>query len=429
MEAMPDREYNRRKITLKRSNRESTAVGGKVVAFCGTRGLPANYGGFETAVDEITRRFVDAGIPCDVVCRSSDDEHILPDVHNGRCLVYVKGSRNRKLDTFMSAIRTGVYLWRNRWHYRHVFWFNNANLPGILMTALMRLPMSVNTDGLEWRRAKWSWPFKLYYILSSFLICRVCKSLISDSKGIQKYYRQRFFKKTSMVPYGIPNSIKVTPKRQTEILSEYNLEKDKYFLQITRIEPDNYPLEVAQAFTQTKLASRGLKMVIIGYKEHTAYATELKALDGKAGVMIRPAVYDPEIVQTLRQSCFCYVHGNSVGGTNPALLEAMATCPRLLAIDCEFSREVLADTGMLFDRMNIEADLLRASNSHAEPGKLYRNVGNRYQWDAVAESYIRLAEGMPAGYRPAVVRNRAIKTTSETEVLIETDTVDNRNQK
>ena len=148
---------------------QQTSRAGKPVAFCGTRGVPANYGGFETAVDEISRRLASRDLNCVVFCRASSRNR-MPKWHNGRRLVYVKGSRVRALDTFVSAFQTGWHLLRHRGEYGHVFWFNNANLPGILLTLLARVPTSVNTDGLEWRRAKWSPPFKAYYFLSSFLI-------------------------------------------------------------------------------------------------------------------------------------------------------------------------------------------------------------------------------------------------------------------
>src|SRR5512138_737182 len=120
----------------------------RTIAFCGTRGLPANYGGFETAVDEISRRFVSVGYTCEVFTRTGQSDTETHTTHQGRRLVYIKGSRYRKLDTFISSIRTGLYLLSHRRSYQHVFWFNNANLPGILLTRFARIPMTVNTDGL-----------------------------------------------------------------------------------------------------------------------------------------------------------------------------------------------------------------------------------------------------------------------------------------
>ena len=383
------------------------------IAFCGTRGVPANYGGFETAVDQISRRFVDQGYTCEVFCRKSSASGQVAR-HEGRKLTYVDGHRSRLLDTFVAAVQTGLELWKNRRQYRHVFWFNNANLPGILITALARIPMSVNTDGLEWRRAKWSWPFKAYYWLSSFLAARICRRLISDSRGIQEYYRDHFYKKTEFIPYGAPPEQYVGHERAQTILARYGLEAGRYFLQITRIEPDNLPLQVAEAFTRSRLAARGYQMVFVGYREGTPYARRLIAYNGRKGVHVHEAIYDHEVLQVLRNNCFCYVHGNSVGGTNPALLEAMASAPRVIAIDCNFSREVLGECGRFFVPDDLVLTLNLTERMPDESSIMRRRVRNLYDWDAVAESYVNLVEDRPADYTP--VRRTADEAEPEAQL-------------
>ena len=386
--------------SMPRQTVNSDARRARAVAFCGTRGLPARYGGFETAVDEISRRFVAAGHSCDVVCRTPLGRP-RPSEHEGRSLVHVTGSSSRKLDTFVSSVQTGCYLWRNRRRYSHVYWFNNANLPGILMTALARIPMTVNIDGIEWRRAKWSLPFKLYYYVSSCLVSLVCESLVSDSRGVQALYRRRFFKRTSYVPYGVTPTPAVSEEQQKDILESLGLKAGGYFLQITRFEPDNLPLEVATAFVNSELSLRGLAMVCVGYKEPTPYAQRLLALDGVDGVRVLKATYAPDVLVTLRSNCHCYVHGNCVGGTNPALLEAMATCPRVIAVNNEFNQEVLGRDGVYFERGNIEPGLHAAAALGVQSEALRLRAHRLYQWDAVAESYMRLGEGRPAAYAPA----------------------------
>lgn len=379
--------------------RITAGTGQQRIAFCGTRGLPANYGGFETAVDQITRRFVEAGIECEVFCRLSSYSETR-ETHRGRRLTYVRGSRRRSLETFVAAIQTGWHLWRHRSEYSHVFWFNNANLPGIIMTRLAGIPLSVNTDGLEWKRSKWSWPFKAYYYLSSFLISAVCPTLISDSRGIQDYYRRRFFKRTCFIPYGTPAVAAVSEREEHRILTGLGLEPGKYFLQITRIEPDNLPVKVARAFQESELGRRGYQMVFVGYRDATPYAQRLVAYSGAANIQVREAIYDQAVLAVLRRNCFCYVHGNRVGGTNPALLEAMATCPRVMAIDCKFSREVLGPDGVYFPIEGI-ADVFRSvCRAKDQSATLRRRVAERYQWPAVAASYLQLAAGIPAEYVP-----------------------------
>ena len=340
---------------------------------------------------------MERGYDCIVFCRESSSDQIL-ERHEGRRLVYVKGSSSPTLDTVMSALQAGWHLIRHRREYDYIFWFNNANLPGILITLLLRIPTSVNTDGLEWRRAKWRLPFKLYSLFSSFLVACLCRTLISDSRAIQSYYRKRFIKDSHVILYGVPDIPEVPAERASQILGRYGLEASRYFLQITRFEPENMPLDTARAFQASGLVGDGFKLLLVGYKHGTPYAQQVKATSGKGGVEVVDAVYDPEVLAVLRSNCFCYVHGNSVGGTNPALLEAMASCPRVLAIDEPFSREPLGETGHFFTPDNMAASLRSALNYPDQSAALRHRVRSRYDWDAVAESYIRLVEGKPADY-------------------------------
>ena len=375
----------------------SEATDRRAIAFCGSRGVPARYGGFETAVDEISHRFVERGYDCEVFCRESSGDKAL-EQHEGRRLIYVRGSTRRSLDTFVSAFQTGWYLLRHRKQYRHVFWFNNANLPGILLTLLARIPTSVNVDGLEWRRAKWSWPYKAYYFTASFFISRLCSTLISDSKAIRAYYEKVFRKGSQLVPYGVPGAPSVPRERHQAILKRYGLVPGRYLLQITRLEPDNLSLEAARAFRSAGLAREGFALLIVGYQHENAYTRRLKGLSGKDGILVADAVYDPEVLEVLRANCFCYVHGNSVGGTNPALLESMAACPRVLAIEGPFSREVLGDTGYFFSPDDMVAVLRGVPDLRDRSRAMRDRVQSRYRWDAVAESYARLAHGQVADY-------------------------------
>jgi glycosyltransferase involved in cell wall biosynthesis len=387
---------NHRLIIRKSTERQSGAV-----AFCGTRGIPANYGGFETAVEEITKRLVTKNIEIVVFCRSSVQEAVTNE-HEGSRLVFTSGSAIRSLDTCVASIQTGWYLLRHRKEFRYAFWFNNANLPGILLTRLAGIPMAVNTDGLEWRRAKWSWPFKLYYWLSSWIVARLCKTLISDSHGIRDYYRTHFGADSEFVPYGSPEYRPAEAVRAAEILGKYGVESGKFFLQITRIEPDNLPLETATSFVQSGLHKEGYRFIVIGFRDATSYAIALKKRDGLFGVSVCPAEYSAETLAVLRTHCFAYVHGNSVGGTNPALLEAMSTSPRILAIDSPFSKEVLGKHGILFDPSQIAQGFRRVVSLPEQRASMLQRVFKRYSWERVAQSYGNLLEGQPANYELTV---------------------------
>ncbi len=353
-------------------------------------------------MNEVSRRFVKRGYTCVVYCRKSSYPGEKPKYHEGRRLVYVSGSSRSELDTFVSAFQTGWHLLRHREEYDYVFWFNNANLPGIIMTLLAGLPMSINTDGLEWRRGKWRWPFKAYAFLSSFLVSRMCKTLISDAKAIQTYYRKVFFKDTQFIPYGIPDVLDISSEKEAAVLDRYGLTAGRYFLQVTRFEPENYVLDTAKAFREAGLAKEGFKLLLLGYKD-TPYGRQVKAMSGKDGIVVPDYESDLEVKTVLWRNCFCYVHGNSVGGTNPGLLEAMSNCARVIAIDVPFSREVLGNTGYYFTLDNMAESLREVLNYPNRSANMKDRVRSHYDWDAVADSYMRLAGGKPADYSPPAV--------------------------
>lgn len=367
------------------------------VAFCGTRGLPANYGGFETAVDEITKNLINKGIECSVFCRT---DNILKETEDfeGRKLIFVTGSNHRKLDTFVSSIKTGLYLIRHRKSFDYILWFNNANMLGIILSIFSGIPLAVNTDGLEWRRAKWSWPFKTYYFLSTLIISLFCRNLISDSISIQNYYKKVFKRRTHFIPYGAPEIKSFDDTKKKEVLEKYGLQENKYFLQITRFEPDNLPLDIIKGFKKSGLYNKGFKHVLIGYKDETSYSTEIMEYNMKNGIVVLPANYNFEELAILRQSSFAYLHGNSVGGTNPALLEAMGYCKRIIAIDGPFSREVLGNHGLFFSIDNLPMLLNEALRLDDQSQAMSKRLLNKYQWEAVSNCYLELINSQPANY-------------------------------
>jgi len=339
------------------------------------------------------------GYNCEVFCRRSSYAKEL-DEYEGRKLVYVNGSKSRMLDTFVSSFQTGWHLIRNRKRYLFVFWHNNANCPGVMMTLLARIPMAINTNGLEWRREKWSLPFKLYYYVSTWLIALFCDKLVSDSIEIRRFYKEHFNVKSHYIPYGVRPAAGIMDARAKEILDDLGLTEGKFFSQVTRIEPDNLPYEAAVGFVDSGLWRDGFKMVVVGYKEPHPYATKLKALDGNSGVIVMDACYDQDVLAALRTKCFAYVHGNHAGGTNPALLEAMLSCPRIMAIDVNYSREVLGETAHFFDPSKIAAAYHAILSYRDCSEELRTRLHKYYRWDEVAEAYMRLSENKDADYKP-----------------------------
>jgi Domain of unknown function (DUF1972)/Glycosyl transferases group 1 len=372
------------------------------IIFCGTRGIPANYGGFETAVEKITDILANKNVHCYVVCRQSSyniEEIKLSNISNENIsLVWVKGSKVNVLDTIISSIETSLYLLRNKEKFDTIFWFNNANFPGILLSKFTNKQVIINTDGLEWKRAKWSLPFKMYYFFTTFLITRLFSKLISDSKSIKDYYKKVFMKNTEFIPYGVPNEI--SPENiKEDILDKYGLEKDRYFLQITRFEPDNLPLKIIKGFSSSDIKDK-YKFVLVGYKNSNKYTEEIKKIENQnENILVLDAIYDKEIIAALRVNAFSYVHGNSVGGTNPALLEAMSQCKRVMAIDNGFSREVLGKEGIFFNDVNISEVFNEIIYTNDNKTNLSKRT-KLYDWTLVANAYLNMARGEKADYNP-----------------------------
>ena len=188
--------------------------------------------GFETAVEGFTSRLVARGIACEVYYRRSSVSEECREC-GGRSLGYVQGSRFRRLDTFISSLQAGPKSIRDRNRYSHVIWFNSANLPGILLTRFAGIPTTVNTDGLEWRRSKWSLPFKACHLIAVFLATRISDNVISNARGIQDYYRRQCRRETSFIPYGAEPPANVDSGELREVLREFEIEPGRYFLEVT----------------------------------------------------------------------------------------------------------------------------------------------------------------------------------------------------
>lgn len=266
------------------------------------------------------------------------------------------------------------------------------------MTLLAGIPMAINTNGLEWRREKWSWALKLYYCISTYVIAKLCNGLVSDSIEIRNFYKDRFNATSHCIPYGVHPPAPITEQRAKDILDSFGLEEGRFFIQVTRMEPDNLPYEAGVAFQRSGLAEQGYKMVIVGYKDKHPYARKLKSLDGKRGVIIVDATHDRDVLAALRTRCASYIHGNHVGSTNPALLEAMISCPRIMAIDINFRREVLGETEIYFDDSNCSETFHKVLVLEDRSKMMRERIANYYRWDETAESYMRVAEGQSANY-------------------------------
>ncbi len=205
------------------------------IAFVGSRGVPANYGGFETCVEEVGQRLVQKGHDVTVYCRKRYYEE-KQDKYLGMNLVYLPNIQKKSLDTMS---HTFLSVWHALFKPYDIYMvFNAANSLFLLPLRFFGKKIAINTDGLEWKRSKWGFWGRCYYKIAERTACLVANRLVSDSKGIKSYYQTTHNTDSTEIAYGAYIYHGVQAKR----LYGLGLKLGEYFLQITRFEPENHPL-------------------------------------------------------------------------------------------------------------------------------------------------------------------------------------------
>lgn len=310
------------------------------VTILGIRGIPARHGGFETFAEELATYLVERGWKVTVYCQGSGGGPVYEDCWNGATLVHIPVSRT-------DALGSVLFDWRavNR----------AAKRPGLILTLgyntavfsfLLRLRRRrnlINMDGIEWRRAKWSPPVRAWFYANERLGCWLGDHLIADHPEIMRHLSSRVATtKITVIPYGS----EAVDRASTAVLEKLGLAPYGYATIIARPEPENSILEIVSAFSDRP---RGYTLVVLGSYNPEANAYHAKVMHA-AGAEVRflGAVYDKEILRSLRYFSRIYLHGHQVGGTNPSLVEALgAGCP-VLAHDNPFNRWVAGESAHFF---------------------------------------------------------------------------------
>ena len=356
------------------------------IALIGTRGVPANYGGFETCVEEIGKRLVTKGHEVTVYCRNSYYNEKKKE-YCGMKLVHLPNLNKKTLDTMS---HTFLSVWHALFcRYDVLMVFNAANSFFLLPLRLAGKTIAINTDGLEWKRSKWGFTGRTYYKLSEKVSCLIANRLVSDSKGMRIYYKDAHGMDSTEIAYGAP----IQSTDSTRLIQDMGLEPQNYFLQITRFEPENYPLLTIQAFNKL---STNKKLVLVGGNPYPNEYTRAMEQAANENVIFPGFIYDKEMLKELWCNCYAYVHGNSVGGTNPALLQTMASGCFTIAFDNVFNRDVLDDCGIYYE--NNLTDLTKKmtwalkneSQLNIYRQRAQKRIRGNYSWDMIADKYEKL---------------------------------------
>jgi glycosyltransferase involved in cell wall biosynthesis len=267
--------------------------------------------------------------------------------------------------------------------------FNAANSPTLFLPRLLGRKIAINTDGLEWKRGKWGRLARRYYKMSEWLSTKLAHRIVADSAGIQDYYRQEYGTESTCIAYGAY----VSTSRRPGLLDSLGLVPGEYLLQITRFEPENNPLLTIEAYSRITTTK---KLVIVGGVPYESeYSRNVMSHAGEM-ILLPGPIYDKELLNELWCNCYAYVHGNEVGGTNPALLQTMASGCFTLAIDVPFSHDVLRDGGIYYSRNADDlASKMRWALEHTDELQSFRKkaverIRDHYCWDKVASAYEEL---------------------------------------
>lgn len=379
----------------------------KDVFIVGSKGIPANYGGFETFVDNLVTRQVNPKIKYHVSCMTFNksvkqydyngaecQEIYVPNIGGAKAILYDLRSLDWALDTikernltdgiiYILACRIGPFL------HKYIKKFHNHGFK-----------VWVNPDGHEWKRAKWSAPVRKYWKVSEKLMVKNADFLICDSKSIEEYIYEDYRKynpQTTFIAYGAditPSTLKQDDKKVVDWFNKHDVKLNEYFLIVGRFVPENNYETMIKEFMKSKVNK---DLVIITNVEKNAFYNSLKEethFENDKRIKFVGTVYDAELLKFIRENALGYLHGHSVGGTNPSLLEALGSTKINLLYNVGFNKEVGEDSslywsledGSLANKLNEVEEI--SAEKEENFGKLAKQqIIDNYSWEKIVNDY------------------------------------------
>lgn len=355
-------------------------------AIIGTVGVPANYGGFETLVEQLILHNSSPELKYVVYCSGKAYEKRIKEFH-GAELEYVGLNANGLqsipydiLSLVRAAGKSDIIL--------------VLGVSGCAFLPLFRLFSSkkviVNIDGLEHKRAKWKGFVKRFLKFSERMAVRHADVIVTDNKAITDYVKEEYGLDSQLIAYGGDQVLqRLSEKEKADTLERYGVSADNYDLALCRIEPENNVHMILEAYAKTP----GRSLIFIGNWQKNQYGRELEAkYSGHPNIKIHHAVYNLKELHALREQCRLYLHGHSAGGTNPSLVEAMFFSRPIAAFDCSYNRETTENKAIYFKDAEHLTRLLADNDFKAVgTGMDMSEIANRrYRWKTVAGQYERL---------------------------------------
>lgn len=337
------------------------------IAILGTRGIPASYGGFETFAEHLSTRLVARGHEVTVYGRA---HYVSPRQlkYHGVRLKVLPTIRHKYFDTVVHCFLSAVHAVSSRFDAALIC--NAANAPFAPILRLTGTPIALNVDGLEHKRKKWGWLGRSYYLAAERLATILPNVMVTDAKVIQDYYMARYNAPSEMIAYG--SEVERRPDRAA--VRRWRAEPNRYVLYVSRLEPENNARLVIEAFKRVRTAYR---LLIVGDAPYAHdYITDLKdRARGDKRIVFTGFVFGQDY-RALQQNAYCYVHATEVGGTHPALLEAMGYGNCVLTLATPENIEAVGDAGIPYEN---EFDLAEKLQRVLRDGSLVQSYRNRAQ--------------------------------------------------
>ena len=331
------------------------------VFIIGSRGLPAQYGGFETFVDQLVSHQVSPDIQYHVACLSNDQAYQHFDYKGVDCFT-IKAPKlgpARVIAYDMMAINYALKLIKKQGIEQPIFYVLGNTIGAFVAPFARKIHklggrFYINPDGLEWKRAKWAKPIQAYLKYSEKIMSRHADLVISDNPGIESYIKEAYpWSKTTYIAYGTdlsPTSLNSQDNKVREFYQKWQTQEKNYYLILGRFVPEN---NYETAIREFMASSTKRDLVIICNQEGNPYFEELRArtgFDQDPRVKFVGTVYDQDLLKYIRKEAFAYIHGHEVGGTNPGLLEALAQTDLNLVLGVSFNQTVAKDTAQYWTK-------------------------------------------------------------------------------
>jgi glycosyltransferase involved in cell wall biosynthesis len=358
------------------------------IGLIGTRGVPATYGGFETCVEEVGARLADRGHDVVVYCRKSDRARR---EYRGMRLVHLPTVPIQSLETLSHSMLSALHASASG--FDCAIMFNAANAPCL---PFLRMPVAVNTDGLEWKRGKWGPKGRRYLRWAEGRTVRWSDRVIADAFAIKEYLDSEYETDAVYIPYGAPilSAGSMGPHSNAAVPSR------GFHLLVARFEPENSVDLMLKGYLES---GADLPLIVIGdtpYK--TAYREKCVDLIGLSSSIVHlGAVYDQDLLNWYYANCLTYLDGHTVGGTSPSLVRAMGAGAAVISRAIIFSHEVLGTDGWFYgDAAELGALIAAAEDdkpqTRARGEQLRERATALYRWEDVADAYERLCVELTA---------------------------------